>query len=115
MTKKELDAAAQRLEETTDKFVNTVRMMLEASNMLNHRLGDFTRYLDAWQKARDARSELMESHLELSKELCEVQKQVLKAYADNNLSITENSARLDKLITKVEGYFGTGEGLEYDN
>jgi hypothetical protein len=57
----------------------------------------------------------MTSQLEMSRELIEVQKQVLKAYADNNLSITENSERIDRLMIKLEKHLGSDAGLDYEN
>jgi hypothetical protein len=51
----------------------------------------------------------------MSKELVEMQKQVLSAYADSNLSISENSERIDKLMTKMEKHFGSDAGLDYEN
>jgi hypothetical protein len=71
--------------------------------------------LETWRELAHDTGKMMTSHLETSRELIEVQKQVMKAYADNNLSIIENSERLDGLMTKMEKHFGSDSGLDYEN
>jgi len=40
---------------------------------------------------------------------------IVETSAKTNANIDENSERMKALLTKVESYFGTGKGLEYDN
>jgi len=40
---------------------------------------------------------------------------MLTAFVDINITLAENNARTTQLISKVESYFGNGEGLEHEN
>ena len=42
-------------------------------------------------------------------------KEAIKAIAEGNSAVVENTQKLDKFIVKMEAYFGSGTGLEYDN
>src|ERR1700730_9012269 len=113
MTDKEFRFTAKRLTENQQKYIETIYLMSELVDAVNRRIGDFTRTLGNWRDLFGSTRDLMEEHVAMSRELCELQKQVIKAYADNSLAITENSERLDKLMTKMEKHFGSDAGLEY--
>jgi len=115
MEEKEIESQVERFLEAEKKFAKTVYLMAELVEGMDDRMTGFTKYLAAWRDVFGGLRDLMEEQFELSKQLLESQKAVVKAFADTNVTINENSERLDKLIGKVEGYFGTGEGLEYDN
>jgi hypothetical protein len=57
----------------------------------------------------------MHQQVELHKESLEALKALGRAVGECTVSTNENNERMDKLIMKVESYFGTGEGLNYDN
>ena len=38
----------------------------------------------------------------------------IKAIAEGNNAVNENTQKLDKFIGKMESYFGGGAGLEYE-
>ncbi|HXI23040.1 MAG TPA: hypothetical protein VNG71_04125 [Pyrinomonadaceae bacterium] len=56
----------------------------------------------------DAREQKFDSAMDLLKE-------AIKAIAEGNSAVVENTQKLDKFIVKMEAYFGSGTGLEYDN
>jgi Mg2+ and Co2+ transporter CorA len=115
MTDEEFRFTAKRLTENQQKYIETIYLMSELVDAVNRRIGDFTRTLGNWRDLFGSTRDLMEEHVAMSRELCELQKQVIKAYADNSLAITENNERLDKLMTKMEKHFGSDAGLEYEN
>ena|ERR1700704_4413814 len=115
MDKEEFESQAERFVEAEKKFVATVYLMAELVETVNDRLGDFTKYLTSWRDLFGSMRDLMEEQVDMCKQLLESQKAIVSAFAETNVTISENSERLDKLIGKVEGYFGSGEGLEYDN
>jgi len=57
----------------------------------------------------------MERYADLCKELVETNRLMLKALGETQASINENTNRLDSFIGKLESYFGSGAGLEYEN
>ena len=115
MTKAELDHHAKDLHVVQKKFADSIIELVEYAAAMQNYIRGFREYLESWRDLAHQTGELMSSQLEMSRELIEVQKQVLKAYADNKLSIIENSERIDKLMTKIEKHFGSDAGLEYEN
>jgi len=57
----------------------------------------------------------MHSQIDMLRGLAAGLEVIMKTSAETNASIDENSERMKALLTKVESYFGSGEGLEYDN
>jgi hypothetical protein len=39
----------------------------------------------------------------------------MKVFSEGFATVGENTQKLDKFIGKMESYFGSGTGLEYDN
>lgn len=89
--------------------------LVECCAVIQDYLSSFRSYLESWRALAHSTGDLMTAHLATSKELVEMQKQVLRAYADSNLSISENSERIDKLMAKMEKHFGSEAGLDYEN
>jgi hypothetical protein len=57
----------------------------------------------------------MESHSTAPNGLLVAMQTIIKGTNENNLAIQDNTKQVKELITKVESYFGSGTGLEYDN
>jgi hypothetical protein len=55
-----------------------------------------------------------EAQRELIDKLMESNAALLNAYKETQNTVNENNQRMEKLLTKVEAYFGT-TGLDYDN
>jgi phosphate uptake regulator len=115
MTKAELDHYAKDLHLVQQKFAGSIIELVEYCAAIGEQISGFTSYLESWRTLAQSTGELMTSRLEMSTELVEMQKQVLKAYADSNLSIAENSERLDKLMIKMEKHFGSDAESDYEN
>ena len=59
--------------------------------------------------------ELMASQIEMLKEISAGMQAVVKGVGENNLAIQENTEQTRALLAKVDSYFGTTSGLDYDN
>ncbi len=105
---------SRRLAESQEKLVSTVFMMLEVIDSLNNRLALFQEYLEATESFYAASRRMKEAEDETSEQLLASLAAIMKAFAETNVTINENSERMEKLLTKVEAYFGT-TGLDYDN
>ena len=57
----------------------------------------------------------MDAHRAALKELVVAMEGIIKGSNENNLAIHDNTQQVRELVTKVESYFGSGTGLEYDN
>ena len=115
MTDDDLQQQAQLIAESQEKFVATVRNLSHlVDSLIKHQSG-FMKYLDTWRELFVSSRDLMQEHLDLHKEALESLKAVSKALAESSVSTNENTERLEKLIGKVESYFGSGEGLDYEN
>ena len=57
----------------------------------------------------------MREQIQLLKDISAGMQALVKASADTNLAINENSEQTKALLAKVESYFGTTSGLDYDN
>ena len=108
MTKKELDAQAKMLAESQQKFVNTVYMMCDAVEALK-------KYIHSFQDSMAAQGAVMDSCGEEFKAANETFQAAMKVFAEGFATVGENTQKLDKFIAKMEAYFGSGTGLEYDN
>jgi ABC-type transporter Mla subunit MlaD len=115
MTESELAQATIRLAKSEEKFLSTVHLWVGASNALRDYLKENREYFHNHLHAFDSTEELMRSQIEMLREIAAGMEAIVKASAETNATINENSERLKALVTKVESYFGAGEGLEYDN
>jgi len=71
--------------------------------------------LERWIHVAESVTDQMERYADLCKELVETNRLMLKALGETQASINENTNRLDSFIGKLESYFGSGAGLEYEN
>lgn len=115
MSESELAQATVRLATSEEKFLTTVHLWVEASNSLRDYLKDNRDFLNTHLNGFDGAVELMRSQIDMLKGIAVGLDVVVKTSAETNATINENSERMKALLTKVESYFGTGAGLEYDN
>lgn len=115
MTTDDLDRQAQLIADSQQKFVETIRDLSGLIDALIDHQRSLMDYFDHWRKLFISSGDLMHQQLELHKESLEALKQLGKAVGESTVSTNENTDRLEKLIVKVESYFGTGEGLTYEN
>lgn len=115
MSESELAQATIRLATSEEKFLTTVHLWVEASNSLRDYLKDNRDFLNTHLHGFDNAVELMRSQIEMLRGIAAGMEVVVKTSAETNATINENSERMKALLTKVESYFGTGAGLEYDN
>ena len=108
MTKKELDAREERLAEEQQKFVSTLYTLFDVVEGLEKYLKSYSAMLETHMATLDAREQKFDSAMDLLKG-------AIKAIAESNNAVAENTQKLDKFIVKMEAYFGSGTGLEYDN
>ena len=113
----EMDLAEQtrRLAEAQEKFVAVAHTIAEASEALTTVLRSNRDYLDKHRLAFHSTEELLAQQIETLKELSTAIQTLVKASAESNVTINENSERMKALLTKVESYFGSTSGLDYDN
>ncbi|MDX6529254.1 MAG: hypothetical protein QOH41_1544 [Blastocatellia bacterium] len=108
MTEEQLAAAAERLAIAQEKFVEGCRLFVEAQMAVVQRIRHFEDFLQTSQA-------LQESRDDETKLILEALRAMIAALVDSNLTLGENNERMNKLITKVESYFGNGEGLNFEN
>ncbi len=115
MTDDDLERQAQLIADSQRKFVETIRDLSGLIDALIEHQRSLMDYLDNWRKLFISSGDLMHQQLELHKESLEALKSLGKAVGESTVSTNENNERMEKLILKVESYFGTGEGLNYEN
>jgi ABC-type transporter Mla subunit MlaD len=108
MTDQEFERHALRVVASQEKLVNTLHGMFEVVDGLTDQLKGFRECLTALR-------DVLDSHHDTSKALIDSHQIVLKAFSDSSVEIGENTEQVRKLISKVESYFGSDPGLEYDN
>ena len=108
MTEEQLAFAAERLANAQEKFVEGVRLVVDTQVALVQRLRVFEDFLNISQELKAARDDEAKRTLDSFQAL-------VKAFIESNVNIRENSERMDRLLTKVDSYFGSGEGLENEN
>src|SRR5438067_146920 len=115
MNEQELHDASLELAEAQNKFVSTIYDLSGLVEKMIDHLSAFREYMQSWRQLFGDTRDLMETQCELQKESLESFKALARAITDSYVSANENNARMEKLITKVESYFGSGAGLDYDN
>jgi|ERR1041385_1759099 ABC-type transporter Mla subunit MlaD len=115
MTIDDLQKQAELIADSQQKFIETIRDLSQLVDSLIQHQSSLMNYLNKWRDLFAASRDLMQEQTELHKESLEALKAVAKALADSTVSTNENNDLLEKLIVKVDSYFGTGEGLNYEN
>jgi hypothetical protein len=115
MTTEDLERQAQLIAHSQERFLDTVRNLSQLVDSLIKHQSTFMSYLKTWRDLFVSSHDLMQEQLELHKESLEALKAVSKALAESTVNANENNERIEKLIGKIESYFGSGEGLDYEN
>jgi len=115
MTAEDLERQAQLIADSERKFVETIRDLSGLIDQLIQHQSTLMSYLKTWRDLFASSGDLFHKQIELHKESLEALKYLGKAVADGTVSTDANTERMEKLIVKMESYFGTGEGLDYEN
>ena len=115
MTSDDLEKQAQMIAAAQTKFVETIRDLSSLVDSLIEHQSSLMKYLNMWRELFGASRDLMQEQIDLHKESLEVLKAVGKALADSTTSTNENNDRIEKLLTRMETYFGSTEGFDYEN
>lgn len=107
--------------ESQQQLVSVFRMQAEMNQKLIDQMSDFKDYLQGYRNIFGETSDLLRSvqdamreNLNIMTELTKSVEAVTKAVIENYAATHANNDRLERLLTKVETYFGT-TGLDYDN
>ena len=121
MNQYEWKQQSRRLMESQEKFVQMMYLQHDHIAALTKYMQGFQDYMGGfreafggWSKVFKAVHEGMQEELAIVKQLNESLEAIKKAITDNYVATNENNERIEKLLTKVEAYFGT-TGLDYDN
>jgi outer membrane PBP1 activator LpoA protein len=101
-------ASAARLVQAQEKFTESALAVNDVTVFLNNRV---QHYDDIFS----AQLDMMGKHNESAKTILEMCHTFFTAFAQTNANVEANSKKLDAFILKMESYFGSGKGLEYDN
>ena len=115
MTQSELAEATQRLARSEEKFLTTVTMMIESMQMMTDVMKDNRDHFQTQLRAFDSTEELMRKQTEMLREITAGMEAIVKGCGQTNLTLNENTERMNALLTKVESYFGNSAGLEFEN
>src|SRR5438552_694442 len=99
---------AKELAANEARFVEVIKLSIGSMETLADRVGNWDQYMRTV-------NETMHEYSDLAKELLDTHRSMLSAFAEIQVAINQNTDRLDKVIVKLESYFGSGENLEYDN
>lgn len=114
MNRYELKMQNRRLAERQAEFIQGLRALMEVVNSLKERLSSFQQNLKASQDARDKRDEAAEAEHQMAREVLRGLESIGNAFDASNLTINQNSERLEKLTSRFESYFG-GANLHHDS
>jgi hypothetical protein len=121
MNQYEWKQQSRRLMASQEKFVQMMYLQYEHIEALTEYMSGFRDYMGGFREAFGGWSgvfkgihEAMQEELTIVKQLDETLTAMKKAITDNYVATNENNERIEKLLTKVEAYFGT-TGLDYDN
>ena len=115
MNETELAEQNARLAGAEEKFAAVAVLMLEQSDALVKIMKANREYLEQYQSTFVAHGELMAEQLTLLRDVTQGISALVKANAETVATTNENSDRMTTLLTKIESYFGSGTGLDYDN
>ena len=101
-------AAAARLVEAQEKFAASAGLVCETTLALNDRV---QHYDDIFK----GQMEMIDAQVEQSKKTLELFPTFFAAFAETNANVEKNTEKLDAFILKMESYFGSGKGLDYNN
>jgi hypothetical protein len=108
MTEEKLIAAAHHMAESREQFVKELHLVMEAFVSFSERLRTFGAFLDN-------RDEIIKARIEYTHEIGDSLHRLVDTLSQNTIALRQNSERMDKLVSKMESYFGDGIGLEHEN
>lgn len=108
MTEAKLIAAAHHMAESRDRFVKELQLVVNAFISFNERLRTYGEFLDK-------RDELIKARLEYHHDIQDSLTALVDHLATNSIALNETTDRLNEFMTRMDSYFGSGTGLEYDN
>jgi hypothetical protein len=115
MTEQQLNDGMQQLARFQKEFANAVLLLVKTIKSHETYVEAASNAFEAHTNVMDLGRERMDKQLAALKVLVMSMETVIKGCAENNLAIKENTEHVKELITKVESYFGSGTGPEYDN
>lgn len=101
-------ASAARMVKAQENFTASAEAVCEITEVLNSRV----------QSCDDIFSEQLDmigKHNESAKNILEIFPTFFAAFSETNANTEANNRRLDAFMIKMESYFGSGKGLDYDN
>jgi hypothetical protein len=114
MNQYELKRQARRLMDSQEKFVNTVYMFLDLFENFREVQRAFGKSLEARDTWYEAGRDEARLQREVIDKLLQSNAALQDAYKETHITVAENSERMERLLAKMEAYFGT-TGLDYDN
>lgn len=114
MNQYEWKRQSRRLMDSQEKFVNTVYLFIDLFDKFSAAQRAFTQALDARDDWYEAGRNEARMQRELVDKLLESNAALQNAYRETHITVAENSERMERLLAKMEAYFGT-TGLDYDN
>lgn len=115
MTEQQLYEGMQQLARFQKEFADAVLLLVRTIESHETYIEAASKAFEAHSNAMDLGRETMDAHLAALKVLITSMESIIKGCAENNLAIKENTEHVKELVAKVESYFGSGTGLEYDN
>jgi predicted phage tail protein len=101
-------AVAVNLAENQKSFQATAEAICDMTEMLSKQMRGFDEAMTQGWESIDA-------HNNSAKAILEMFPKFFAAFTETNANVEENSRKLDAFILKMESYFGSGQGLDYDN
>ncbi len=121
MNQYEMKIQTRRLMESQRKFVEVMHLQFEQIEAMTNYMSGFREYMGTFRGTFVSMQEVfagirdeMHANLDIVKQLNQSLEAIKKAVTENYVATQENNERIEKLLTKVEAYFGT-TGLDYDN
>ncbi|HEV7798911.1 MAG TPA: hypothetical protein VGO73_12175 [Pyrinomonadaceae bacterium] len=114
MNQYQVKMQARRLMDSQEKFVTTVYMLFEVLEKFNETQRTFREELIARDNWYEAARREAQAQKAMTDTLLESITGLHNAYRETHATVDRNTERMEKLLTKVEAYFGT-TGLDYDN
>jgi phosphoribosylanthranilate isomerase len=115
MNETEMAEQNARLASAEEKLAAVGIFMVEQSEALVKILKRNREYLEQYHRTFEAHGELLAEQLTLLRDITQGISALVKANAETAATTNENSEQMKTLITKIESYFGSGTGLDYDN
>lgn len=114
MNQYEWKQQSRRLMASQEKFVTTCYSLFEVFEKFSEAQRTFNQSLDARDKWYEAVRDEHRMQNELVDKLLESNAALQNAYRETHITVSENTERMERLLAKMEAYFGT-TGLDYDN